>query len=57
LADTPVISESLVRNTTKYLEDTDIGTFTEEGKVWMNSYQAQDYYSQEYSVGLEETFT
>jgi hypothetical protein len=57
LADTPVISESLVHTTTKYLEDTDIGTFTEAGQVWLNSYQAQDYYSQEYSVGLEETFT
>jgi hypothetical protein len=57
LATTQVISESLVRTTTKYLEDTDIGTLTEAGKVWMNSYQAQDYYSQEYSVGLEETFT
>jgi hypothetical protein len=57
LADTPVISESLVTTTTKYVEDTSIGTFTEAGKVWMNSYQAQDYYSQEYSVGLEETFT
>jgi hypothetical protein len=57
LADTPVISESLVTTTTKYLEDTDIGTFTEAGKVWLNSYQAQDYYLEEYSVGLEETFT
>lgn len=57
LADTPVISESLAHTTTKYLEDTDIGTLTEAGKVWLNSYQAQDYYSQEYSVGLEETFT
>lgn len=57
LADTPVISESLAHATTKYLEDTDIGTLTEAGKVWMNSYQAQDYYSQEYSVGLEQTFT
>ena len=57
LADTSVISESLVRNTTKYLEDTDIGTLTEAGQVWLNSYQAQDYYSEEYSVGLEETFT
>ena len=57
LADAPVISESLAHTTTKYLEDTDIGTFTEAGKVWMNSYQAQDYYSEEYSVGLEETFT
>jgi hypothetical protein len=57
LADTPVISESLVRTTTKYLQDTDIGTLTEAGQVWLNSYQAQDYYSQEYSVGLEETFT
>jgi hypothetical protein len=57
LADTPVISESLVRTTTKYLQDTSIGTFTEAGKVWKNSYQAQDYYSQEYSVGLQQTFT
>jgi hypothetical protein len=57
LADASVISESLVRTTTKYVEDTSIGTFTEEGKVWKNSYQAQDYYSQEYSVGLQQTFT
>ena len=57
LADASVISESLAHTTTKYLEDTDIGTFTEAGQVWMNSYQAQDYYSEEYSVGLEETFT
>ena len=57
LADTPVISESFVHSTTKYVEDTDIGTLTEAGKVWINSYQAQDYYSEEYSVGLEETFT
>ena len=57
LADAPVISESLAHTTTKYLEDTDIGTLTEAGKVWMNSYQEQDYYSQEYSVGLEQTFT
>ena len=57
LADASVISESLAHTTTKYLEDTDIGTLTEAGKVWMNSYQGQDYYSQEYSVGLEQTFT
>jgi hypothetical protein len=57
LSDTPVISESLAQDVTKYVEDTSIGTFTEAGKVWMNSYQAQDYYSQEYSVGLQQTFT
>jgi hypothetical protein len=57
LTDTSVISESLAKNTAKYVEDTDIGTFTEAGKVWKNSYQAQDYYSEEYSVGLSETFT
>jgi hypothetical protein len=57
LSDTPIISESLVQDVTKYVEDTSIGTFTEAGKVWMNSYQAQDYYSQEYSVGLQQTFT
>jgi len=27
------------------------------GQVWMNSYQGQDYYSQEYSAGLTQTFT
>ena len=57
LADTPVISESYVQEVTKYVTDTSIGTFTEAGKVWKNSYQGQDYYSQEYSVGLEQTFT
>ena len=57
LADTSVISESLANITTKYVEDTSIGTLTEAGKVWKNSYQAQDYYSETYSVGLEQTFT
>lgn len=57
LSDTPVISESLAHSTDKYLETLTVGTLTETGKVWMNSYQAQDYYSEEYSVGLEQTFT
>jgi hypothetical protein len=57
LADTPVISESFVQSVAKYVEDTDVGTLTNEGKVWKNSYQGQDYYSQEYSVGLEQTTT
>ena len=50
-------SESFIQTVTKYVEDTSIGTLAEAGKVWMNSYQAQDYYSEEYSVGLEQTFT
>jgi hypothetical protein len=58
LADAPVISESLVRNTTKYLEDTSIGTLTEAGQVWKNPYQAQDYFATTtYAVGLQQTFT
>jgi hypothetical protein len=56
-SDTPVISESFVQSVAKYVEDTDVGTLTNEGKVWKNSYQGQDYYSQEYSVGLEQTTT
>ena len=55
--DASTISDSSVNSITKYVEDTSIGTLAEEGKVWLNSYQAQDYYSEEYSVGLEETFT
>jgi len=57
LTDTPVISESLTREVAKYLQDTSVGTFTNAGKVWMNSYQEQDYYSEEYSVGLQQSFT
>jgi len=57
LSDTSVISETLAHSTNKYLETLTVGTLTEAGKVWMNSYQAQDYYSEEYSVGLEQTFT
>jgi hypothetical protein len=58
VADTPVISESLVLNTTKYLEDTSIGTFTEAGQVWKNPYQSQDYFATTtYVVGLQQTFT
>ena len=57
LTDTPVISESFTQEVTKYVEDTSVGTFTNAGKVWMNSYQGQDYYSEEYSVGLQQSFT
>jgi hypothetical protein len=57
LTDAPVISESLTQSVAKYLEDTSIGTLTNEGKVWKNSYQGQDYYSSDYSVGLEQTTT
>jgi hypothetical protein len=57
LTDNPVISESLTQEVAKYLEDTSVGTLTNAGKVWMNSYQGQDYYSEEYSVGLQQSFT
>lgn len=58
LADTPIISESLVHTTTKYLEDTSIGTFTEAGQVWKNPYQSQDYFATTtYVEGLQQTFT
>jgi hypothetical protein len=58
LADIPVISESLVLNTAKYVTDTSIGTLTEAGQVWKNPYQSQDYFATTtYVVGLEQTFT
>jgi len=58
LADTPVISESLTNTTTKYVEDTSIGTFTEAGQVWKNPYQSQDYFATTtYVEGLQQTFT
>jgi hypothetical protein len=58
LADAPVISESLANTTTKYLQDTSIGTFTEAGQVWKNPYQSQDYFATTtYVEGLQQTFT
>jgi len=58
LADTSVISESLANTTTKYVEDTSIGTLTEAGQVWKNPYQSQDYFATTtYVAGLQQTFT
>lgn len=69
LATTQVISEIPYLTTTKYLNaghvinngittDTEsIASPTTSGQVWKNSYQGQDYYSQEYSEGLTQTFT
>lgn len=51
------ISETPTHSTDKYLETTTVGTFTESGKIWKDSYQAQDYYSEEYSEGFLQSFT
>ena len=58
LTDTPTMSDSATLNIQlDSLADTDVGTWSNSGEVWMNSYQGQDYYSEEYSVGLQTTFT
>lgn len=57
LAETSVITESLTHSTAKYVEDTSVGTWSNSGKVWMNSYQAQDYYEEIYSEGFQTAFT
>ena len=44
-------------NIDKALSDSSVGTWSNSGKIWANSYQGQDYYSEEYSVGLQTTFT
>jgi len=49
LADTPIISETLALNTTKYITDTTAG-FTESGIVGLNPYAGQDYFAQTYNV-------
>jgi hypothetical protein len=57
LSDSQSLSDTNSLNIGKSLADTSVGTWTNTGKVWKNSYQAQDYYSEEYSVGLQTTFT
>jgi hypothetical protein len=58
LSDIPVSSESYAATVAKYVEDNSIGSFSEYGEVWTNSYQGQDYYEpgQVYSEGLTQTF-
>ena len=53
--DTSIITDNDVLEFTKYTTDS-INTPTISGEVWANSYQGQDYYSDDYSVGLQETF-
>ena len=57
LSDSQSLSDTNTLNIGKSLADTSVGTWTNTGKIWKNSYQAQDYYSEEYSVGLQTTFT
>jgi hypothetical protein len=49
LSDTPIISEVLALNTTKYLTDNTAG-FSESGTVGLNPYAAQDYMSETYNL-------
>ena len=61
-ADSQPIVDLTTLLTAKYVTDSSVGTFDSAGEVWLNSYQAQDYYvqaatGQQYSVGLSATFT
>ena len=56
LSDSQSFTETTDLITYKYVTDTSVGTFNETGQVWINPYQAQDYYSEEYSVGLQQSF-
>lgn len=58
LSDTPVSSETYVATVAKYVEDNSVGSFSQYGEIWTNSYQGQDYYEpgQVYSEGLTQTF-
>lgn len=57
LSDSQTTSDSTTLSTTKYVLDTSVGTFSNTGKVWLNPYQGQDFYAEEYSVGLSATIT
>jgi hypothetical protein len=55
---TPI--DSLIQTTTKYLEETSIGTITELGYVELNPYNIDGYYTFTpifYHDGVQETFT
>jgi hypothetical protein len=52
-------SEELDWNMAKYVEDTSVGSIVNRADIYVNSYNAQDYwiYSEEYEGGLAETTT
>lgn len=53
------ISDNDVLDVTKYIEDTSVGTLINRADVYMNSYNAQDFwvYDEDFGVGREETTT
>ena len=59
LSDVAAISEDLDWNMAKYVEDTSVGTFSNRANIYLNSYNAQDYwiYTEEYEGGLQESTT
>jgi hypothetical protein len=52
-------SEELDWNMTKYIEDNSVGSIVNRADIYVNSYNAQDYwiYTEEYEGGLAETTT
>jgi hypothetical protein len=57
LATSQSIADNDVITTTKYVEPDTLDPQTEYGEVWLNPYQGQYYYAEDYSEGLAETFT
>ena len=57
LDDIPIISESYEAVVAKYIDDQDATvSLSEDGKIWINPYQGQDYFAETYAEGLEQTF-
>jgi hypothetical protein len=59
LSDTQSLSDNDVLDVTKYVEDTSVGSIVNRADIYLNSYNAQDYwiYTEEYEGGLAETTT
>ncbi len=59
LTDTPTVSEELDLDTTKYIEDTTVGTWSNQASIFVNPYSSQLYgvVTEEYDDSLAETTT
>jgi hypothetical protein len=60
LSDSQTISDQINKiDTDKYVEDTSVGSWSNRADIYVNSYNAQDYwiYTEEYEGGLAETTT
>lgn len=56
LTDTPIVTEQIANELTKYVTDTSVGTFTHSGYIKLNPYEEGGYFLELYANAYDSTF-